>query len=229
MQRRHVCLSLAIVSALPVAEAMRPKERIADRLGPLKLDRDVPSQFGEWRIDPGIVPVLPDPSVQQALNALYSQVLARTYVNSLGKRVMLSIAYGSDQSSEATAVHRPEFCYSAQGFRVRDAGVVSMKIADHFLQVQRLIAQQGNRVEPINYWITLVNQAMLPGFGRKLAQLRYGLSGQIADGMLVRASTVGLVPEESFALQSEFFTQLYEAMDPSLRSRFFGNSLEKKA
>lgn len=228
MQRRHLCLSAAIVSALPVAEAMRPTERIADRLGPLMLDRDVPAQFGDWRVDTGIVPVLPDPLVQQALNALYSQVLARTYINASGRFVMLSIAYGSDQASEATAVHRPEFCYSAQGFRVRDAGVVNVDIADRRLMVQRLIAQQGNRVEPITYWITLVEQATLPGLGRKLAQLRYGLSGQIADGMLVRASTVGLTPEESFALQSEFFTQLCEAMNPSLRSRFFGNSLERK-
>lgn len=229
MHRRHVFLAAVIASALPTAEAMRPRARVADRLGPIKLDTDVPSQFGNWRIDPGIVPVMPDPSVQQALNALYSQVLARTYINTEGKRVMLSIAYGSDQASEATAVHRPEFCYSAQGFRVRDAGVAAMKIDDHLVEVQRLIAQQGDRLEPISYWITLVDQATLPGMGRKLAQLRYGLSGQIADGMLVRASTVGLMPEESFALQGHFFAQLYEAIDPILRPRFFGNSLEKKA
>ncbi|MBK7005654.1 MAG: EpsI family protein [Burkholderiales bacterium] len=73
---------------------------------------------------------------------LYSSTLQHLYQHA-GQRVMLSIAYGSDKSSEATSVHRPEFCYSAQGFKVRNFGEAKLNIGTKQLQVQRLYALLG--------------------------------------------------------------------------------------
>ena len=159
---------VVMLSVAGGAELLRPTIRLADIKPPVVLDSQVPEQFGEWTLDRSMVPVLPSPDVEASLNKLYSATLARTYVNGRGERVLLSIAYGSDQGSEATAVHRPEFCYSAQGFQVNGQGVASLDLGSESIQVQRLIGTQGRRYEPITYWITLDERATLPGFGRTL-------------------------------------------------------------
>jgi EpsI family protein len=211
--------------ALAAAEWLRPSIYLSKRGAPIDLRAQIPKAFGEWHEIEGVAPLLPDPEMQERLDALYTQVLARTYVNRQGDFVMLSVAYGSDQSSEATAVHRPEFCYSAQGFKVQTRGTAQLPLAGQkLLDVQRLLAQQGGRLEPVMYWVTLDTQATLPGLGRKLAQFQYGLKGLVADGMLVRVSTVRGGSEESqYALQTEFLQALHTALAPSVRPRYFGS------
>jgi EpsI family protein len=221
--RRSFIVGAACLSAVGVAEAMRPRHRLADDLPPLALSDDFPVAFNDWREDPSVMPVLPDPTVQASLSRLYAQVLARGYRNATGELVMLTVAYGSDQGSETTAVHRPEFCYSAQGFKVRNAGVGHLVLPGRTLTVQRLLAEQGDRVEPILYWVTLANEATLPGWSRKWHQLRYGLRGEIPDGMLVRTSTVGLLPKRSFDLQMQFLGQLRAALPARVVGRVFGS------
>jgi len=149
-------------------------------------------------------------------------VLARTYVNARLQRVMLSIAYGNDQSSEATAVHRPEFCYRSQGFAVQDIGQASVPLGTRVLRVQRLLTRLEARIEPISYWVTLDESATLPGLGRKLQQIRYGLGGLIADGMVLRVSSLGQNTTLAFELQDRFVRQLHDAMPPAVRARYFG-------
>jgi exosortase B len=217
-------LVLLMGAALLAARLLQPTHRIAEHKPPIALEQQVPEAFGEWRLDRSIAPVVPDPGLQALLNSLYSQTLARTYVNAAGQRVMLSIAYGSDQSNEATAVHRPEFCYSAQGFRVARGAAETLSIGGTQVPAQRLVAELGRRVEPITYWVTLDEVATLPGVGRKLQQIRYGLGGQIPDGMLVRVSSIAPEAAQSFALQQRFLEQLHAAVPAEVRTRYFGRS-----
>jgi len=220
-RRAAVGLALSMVASLGAAEAMRPRRRLSDVRARIDLATQVPTRVGDWVEDRSVMPVLPDPAVQAKLDTLYSQVLARTYIDSSHRILMLSIAYGSDQASEATSVHRPEFCYSTQGFKVRDAGIASVDLGARHLDVRKLVAS-GPRFEPILYWVTLDNRATLPGLGRKLAQLNYGLHGDIPDGMLVRVSTLGLDETRAYAVQDAFLRTMYEAMDPTVRGRYFG-------
>jgi EpsI family protein len=211
-------------STLLASRILQPTHRIAEHKHRIALDVQVPESFGEWRLDRSVAPVVPDPGLQAMLDSLYSQTLARTYVNASGQRVMLSIAYGSDQGNEATAVHRPEFCYSAQGFRVEGTGTESLAVGDIRVPTQRLVARLGQRNEPITYWVTLDEVATLPGLGRKLQQIRYGLNGQIPDGMLVRVSTISNANADSFALQQRFLNQLYAVVPSEVRARYFGRA-----
>lgn len=220
---------LVLVGLMLLAAAagvvLRPGYRMSEHKPPIVLATQVPEAFGDWRLDRGIVPVLPDPALQAMVDSLYSQSLARTYVNAAGQRVMLSIAYGSDQSNEATAVHRPEFCYSAQGFRVQVVGKETVRIGGTAVPVARLVARLGQRVEPITYWVTLDESATLPGLGRKLAQIRYGLHGKIPDGMLVRVSSLASLSsprDEAYTLQQQFLEQLFVAVPGNVRVRYFG-------
>jgi EpsI family protein len=223
-RRRVLVLVLATVAASVAGEALRPTLRLAEVKPRIALERQVPQSFGDWRLDTGIRPVVPDPSLQAMLDSLYSQTLARTYVNAQGERVMLSIAYGSDQSNEATAVHRPEFCYSSQGFRVTALSSETLDIGNTKVPVARVLAKLGQRSEPITYWVTLDESATLPGLGRKLQQIRYGLRGEIPDGMLVRVSSISNSQESAFALQQRFLAQMFDAMPADVRNRYFGSN-----
>ncbi len=219
---------LVMALAFLAAEYLTPRKLLADDMPPMKLESAVPSTFKGWHVNPDLVPVLPDPTVVEKLNALYSQTLNRTYVRADGAAVMLSIAYGKNQNSESTAAHRPEFCYTAQGFAVDRLGVYTMKLPGHQFQAVRLKAQAGSRLEPITYWVTLGKNASIPGLDRKLEQLQFGLRGWIADGMLMRVSTLSRSDNAqdlavSYALQEEFLKDMAENMSAEDRSRFFGS------
>lgn len=215
-------LVVGMVLAFLAGEWLKPTTRLAEIKPPIELEKQIPETFGDWRVDKSIRPVLPDPGLQAMLDSLYSQVLARTYINAKGERIMLSIAYGSDQGNEATAVHRPEFCYSAQGFKVRLLAKETLNVGDTAVPVARVLAQLGPRNEPITYWVTLDETATLPGFGRKLQQIRFGLKGEIPDGMLVRVSSISNSEAAAFSLQQSFIDQMYQALPAEVRGRYFG-------
>lgn len=233
---RVTMISVLLAAALMMgsfgaAEWLTPRRMMADALPVMDLATKVPESFGVWRVDPSVVPVLPDPTVTEQLESLYSQTLNRTYIRPDGSRVMLSIAYGKNQNSASTAAHRPEFCYSAQGFVVKRSAVEQIMVQDHELKVVRLMATAGQRREPITYWVTLGHSASIPGFSRKFAQMKYGLQGWIMDGMLMRISS--LTPGSDAADQSaakvlhqQFINELALAMPEADRSRFFGSIKE---
>ncbi|MFN0184558.1 MAG: exosortase-associated protein EpsI, B-type [Aquabacterium sp.] len=217
---RAAGVAALLLAAQPLAHRLVPRRRAG---GPtIDLPSQVPLSFGPWRVDPTVLPLLPDPVLQQALADTYTQVLARAYVDDQGQRVLLAIAYGVDQSRETSAVHRPEFCYRAQGFDVRAVGVQPLRLPDGQRDVMRLVATSGPRREPITYWVTLGEAAVLPGLRRKLEQLRQGLQGHIVDGMLVRVSSFDRHDTTAFALHDAFLGTLHATLEPGLRSRYFG-------
>lgn len=215
-------IGLSMLTSAALAVALKPTERMADQMVPVVLGEIVPKTFAEWRIDPTIVPVTVSPDVQQKLDAIYNQTLTRTYINAKGQRMMLSIAYGGDQGGEGTQVHRPEFCYTAQGFQLKSNVVGELATQYGALPVRRLTAVQGRRNEPITYWITVGDRASLPGVSRKLSQLAYGLSGKVPDGMLVRVSSIDVNDQAAYRLQETFIQQMLAGMDPDSRVRLAG-------
>jgi EpsI family protein len=183
-----LALGLCMAGAAMLASALTPRQKIADTRARFQLAAMVPIQFGEWEVDNRIIPLQVDPATQAKLDRIYNQTLSRTYINRDGQRVMLSLAYGGDQGDNM-GVHKPEICYAAQGFEISASHAASLATPFGGLPVTRLVAVQGARREPITYWITIGNRAVLPGMDQRLLQLKYGLSGTVPDGMLVRVST----------------------------------------
>lgn len=217
-----ILAALLMVGGVAVSEKLKPRRSMADMKPKLVLAELVPTSFGSWREVKTMQPVMPDPTVQAIIDMTYSDVLARAYVNDQGQMVMLTIAYGKDQNSEATAAHRPEFCYTGQGFSIQRQGIHEARLANHSLAVQQLVGRRQGYVEPISYWVTLAESATLPGLGRKLAQLRYGLQGQVADGMLVRVSSPNRDLVKAYELHDAFIRDLEQQIPVSFRARFFG-------
>lgn len=219
--KKPLWLGAVMCIAAGLTIAVTPTAKMADAGPKVDLEHMIPETFGDWRVDQSIVPLMVAPDVQAKLDKIYNQTLARTYVNRRGERVMLSIAYGGDQSDGMRA-HRPEVCYTSQGFQIVRSLLDQIDTGYGALPVKRLVATSGRRSEPITYWMVVGKWIALSGFGQKLAQLRYGLTGTVPDGILFRVSTIDTEYEQAFAIQNSFVKDLLKAVQPSTRTRVAG-------
>jgi EpsI family protein len=218
--RAALVLALMVLSAA-VAHWMTPSIHMSDKLGKPNLETLFPQEFGDWRVDARAAMVLPSPQTQALLDSIYNQTLTRTYINPLGYRIMLSVAYGGDQS-DATRAHLPEVCYPAQGFQITANESGQINLLNRPVAVRYLMSKYGNRNEPITYWLMVGDQVTVSRTDQKLAQFRLGLKGYIPDGMLVRVSSIDINPAHGYQQQEAFLRDLAQAVPEAGRDRVFG-------
>jgi len=218
---KTLLLGAVMVLAAGAAFALKPT-RGYDGTAGFDLERIIPGSFSDWIIDPGVVPIVPAPDVQANLDRLYSQLVSRTYVNARGERMMLTVAYGGDQS-DALKAHRQEVCYAAQGFEIRHASHERLRIREKTIAVTRMLAVRGARSEPVTYWFTMGDRVVLSRLERLVVQLKFGLSGRIPDGMLVRVSSISASPARAFTGHEEFMRALIGAMRAGDVHRLLGS------
>ena len=217
-------LAPIVVAALMVAIALAApqlKPVRAECPAELVLESMVPQAFGDWSIDPTLAPVALTADVQAKLDRIYSQTVSRTYVNTAGERVMLTVAYGGDQS-DALKAHRQEVCYTAQGFTIHDLHHADLAVQGGAIPVTRMLAIRGERSEPVTYWFTMGDRVVRGRVERLAMQLREGFAGRIPDGMLVRVSSISPDTGAAYAAQQAFIGQLLAAMPTGDRVRLAG-------
>jgi len=217
-----VLMTALMLASSGAAHYMTPTRHLADQIGKPDLETLFPKQFGAWRLDANVPVILPAPDVQARLDAIYNQVLSRTYINEQGQRIMLSVAYGGDQS-DGTRIHRPEVCYPAQGFQILSNKVDHIPLPGREpLKVRRLESKLEQRREPITYWVVVGDSAVTSAGEQKFAQLRYGMQGLIPDGVLVRVSSIDPETSRAFDLQQRYIADLAHALTPQASLRVFG-------
>jgi EpsI family protein len=194
---------------------------MADQRPALKLETVVPRTFGQWREDTSIAPLKVSPDVQAELDRIYSQTLTRTYINAAGQRVMLSIAYGRDQG-RAMQVHKPEVCYPAQGFQIVGIFKSVMATLAGEIPIMRLVAVQGPRVEPITYWIAVGDTVVRGALEQNIARIKYGLTGTVPDGILVRVSTISRDEDAAYRVHDQFVSDMLRALRTQDAARLLG-------
>lgn len=204
--KAFVALMLMVV-ALAAAQAWRPTAHLADTRAKVDLESLFPKAFSGWTIDDRMPVQLVSPDTQAVLNKIYNQTLSRTYIGPDSTRIMLSVAYGGDQS-DGTRAHRPEVCYPAQGFQIISSRDAQLDIGNRPLRVRQLVSRMGGRVEPITYWITVGERVTLSGTEQKLAQLSYSTRGVIPDGMLIRISSIDADTESAYRRQQAFLVEM---------------------
>jgi EpsI family protein len=221
-RRRALVLLGGSLLAASGARAIRPSRHLAAELGPLALERAIPKSFGPWVLDSQQATTIVNPEVSALLARLYSELLTRTYVHrETGYRVMLTIAYGGDQS-DAFGLHYPDVCYPAQGFQIlgQQNGELSTPYGNYHLR--RLKTQMGSRTEPVTYWVVIGTQSMAYGIGRKWLQLRYAARGVIPDGLLFRLSSIDGNADAAFTQHDAFAQALIADPQVGPRDRLFG-------
>lgn len=221
MRRKAIAAAALMCGTAVLAKVGKPSTKLADQSARIDLEAIFPKEFGRWQIDRNTPVILPAPDVQAKLDAIYNQVLSRTYVNDQGYRIMLSVAYGGDQS-DGMSIHLPEVCYPAQGFQVSSKEKGSLVADGRTVPVHRLVTRLGSRVEPVTYWITIGDNVAPSRTDQKLVQIRYGLRGQIPDGMLVRVSSIDRDAIQAFGMQAAFAGEMAGFLLPDFRARVIG-------
>ena len=102
---RNTSIAAALCCTFLVSVIMTPTEKIADKRAHINLEKIIPAQFGDWKMDERSTITLVNPQLQTKLNRIYNQTLTRTYIDGSGNRIMLSIAY------------EPAAHWAAAGFR----------------------------------------------------------------------------------------------------------------
>lgn len=218
---RNLVIGSLMAGAAFGAVALKPTKKISTEQDKFDLEVMIPKTFGTWKLDETVVPLKLDPETQRKLAKIYDQTLSRTYINQRGEQVMLSIAYGGDQSSNLQ-VHKPEVCYTAQGFEVMKNVGGQLVTQYGQLPIKRLVAVQNMRNEPITYWITVGDKAIKTGLEQRIQSLSYGLTGKVPDGMLVRVSTISRDEAQAYQVQDTFVNDMLRAVDDKARVRLVG-------
>lgn len=225
-----ILASIAILGSAVLAKVLEPHELMARTSASVSLENVIPRKFGTWTLVPEISPVRPaDPEgyVQpDPLSAkVYSQEVGRGYSDGRGNIIMLLVAYGPVQNYRLKA-HRPEICYTANGFRISNKTETTLNYRDGApaIPITRLITERDSRFEPVTYWMRVGNDIANGVVDHQLVRLKYGLHGVIPDGALIRISTIGLPREASFKLQDQFIRDLLAAIPPQELKFFTGLS-----
>lgn len=221
--RALILFSLFVASAF-AAHLMTPQRSISE-VRKESLGEMFPEHFGRWSVDAAAAPVVVAQDVQENLDKFYSDILTRTYVSEAGQRIMLSIAYGADQS-RTNQVHKPEVCYPAQGFEIvaKEMGAVQTAVGP--IPVMRLSTRLGQRFEPVTYWILIGDRIVRGVVEQNVARIQFGLNGAVPDGLLFRVSSIDRDTVKAYQIQSEFIAEALSAMRPATRVRFIGTASE---
>lgn len=210
-----------MLAASGLALALRPTQKIADQGPPVDLETMVPRIFGDWREEQHNSVQIVDPQQKEMIDKIYTQTLNRTYVNSDGYRVMLAIAYGDDQR-DSMQMHYPEVCYPAQGFMLQSKQAGTLATANGSIPVTRILTNLGQRNEPVTYWTMVGDQVFQGGVQKKLTEMKYGLNGEIPDGMLIRVSSIDTETARAYEIQTQFADQMLGALQPEHRQKLNG-------
>jgi EpsI family protein len=223
MRSNRIAFVLAALMFAASAGAIfaRPAPKAADTGPTFSLEDSVPRQFGEWQEEPQRGVMLVNPQAQELLDKLYSQIVNRVYINPEGYRIMLSLAYGTDQRGSLQA-HKPEICYPAQGFKLHSS--VPMPVTTPFGEIpaQRMFTSLGPRQEPVTYWFTTGDKAVQGRFQKRLVEIRFTLTGRVPDGMIFRVSSIDPDQQRANQVQDQFVNQLLQAVSPVERKRLAG-------
>lgn len=199
----------------------QPTRRMADIHPREPLSALFADQIGKWSMDKTTLNVPLPPDVAAQVKEIYTEVADRSYVSKDGQRMMVTVAYGRDQS-DGFKVHRPEVCYAAQGFTVGEAMDAKLDLGGRQIDVKHVNTNKDARHEPVTYWMVIGDNVVNSPSRHKFFQIKYAFDGLIADGLLVRVSSLSSDPAQAYEEQAAFVRDWLAHVPASQRARLFG-------
>ena len=218
-----LCVAIMIGSTV-VGQFLKPHKFWADFTGEPNFEQSFPHQFGEWKELPYVNRGVINPVTEESLKRIYSQTFARTFVNMrTGRAIMLSIAYGRDQTND-TQLHTPEQCYPSQGFRVDQTTNANIVTPFGIVKAVQMRTSLGDdRPEPLTFFVRVGDTVARGSKERNLERIKLALRGYLVDGTLVRVSEITR-QDDAFDVQDQFLTDLLKALPAKQRAYLIGQS-----
>ncbi|MBS3961408.1 MAG: EpsI family protein [Sandarakinorhabdus sp.] len=214
LRRREILLGLPLIAAAGGALALTPRNQL-NLLGDGELEKLVPLKIDSWSVSPSNAVILPEAAEGSLAYRLYDQTVSRLYLSETDIPVMMVIAYGNTQSDQLQ-LHRPEVCYAAVGFEIGASSRVEIPVAPPMvLPVRQLVATSNERTEPILYWTRIGDHLPASGSEQRMMKLRTEFAGYVADGVLVRLSTVADPTPQIFSALERFAYAMLHATKPA--------------
>lgn len=223
---RHWLTFVFMMSCFALASLFTPKLTWYEHIGSPQFEQIVPKNFGDWiEVTEANSGTIVNPEVQEAVNNLYTQVVSGVYEQkSTGRQIILSLAYGDNQSF-SKQLHRPESCYSTQGFKISNLYEEKINATGRPIMVNRMSANIGPRVEQVTYWIRIGDRIISgPPTALNTARLEMGLKGFVTDGLLFRVSELNEDDKLSNPLQDQFINDFLHALSPEQQAMIIGPS-----
>lgn len=185
----------------------------------------IPDQFGDWVHLPERTGRVVNPVQEEELMKLYSETVAKTFIHKpTGRTVMLSIAYGRNQSTDVQ-IHTPEQCYPSQGFRVESRQDHDVQTPYGAIKAVRMQTSLGaQRKEPLTFFLRVGDRVARGSKERNLARLSMAMHGYLIDGMLFRVSEISNDAPTAFDLQDQFIRDLLSKLSDENRARLIGSN-----
>jgi exosortase B len=208
----------AAMAGAAASFALRPLA-VPFRAGGPGLAQAIPNQFGNWHAVDGpaqVNPAVSEPG-QRSQDQPYDEVVMRTYQNTDGMQVMLTVAYAHSLQQDVK-IHRPEVCYSSQGFQVTKVMPITLpsevsKTLKPF-DARTMTAIRGPRREALVYWVRTGGIHAESALESRIHILSEGIKGHVLDGVLVRVSTLMAPGQKELDVRPaliQFLRQLREA------------------
>jgi EpsI family protein len=231
--RPAAILILCCTAAVLLAYQLRPTRHV-ERQG-VTLNAMLPPAVGHWReLKSNLVQMSLTPDRAEAVAATYDDTAMTSYTDAKGTVVMVALAYGRSQRQEGK-IHRPELCYSAQGFKVNKETTVQLPVTagggDAAVKVHRLEAVSRGHREIVSYWIRIGDLFSTSAFETRTHIMKVGLQGDIPDGILFRVSQV--IPNDltddaladAYARQEAFMSELAGSLTGGGKQMLLGDRL----
>lgn len=212
-----------LIGALVFSEFIRPVPNSVDDQNFPNLESVIPLSFGDWQSVSQSLPLIVSPQTDKLIDAIYSQTMSRVYVNGQQHKIILSLAYGPNQT-DPLRVHKPEVCYPAQGFNIESNEVRELVADGQTIPVKFLKGVSSDHTEFVTYWIVVGGVAVATDLDFKIQQFKFALDGKIPDGLLFRVSSLGQDPEVEFNLQQVFVNQLLNAVTRDVKVLIAGTN-----
>jgi EpsI family protein len=86
----------------------------------------------------------------------------------------------------------------------------------------KLVATRGPRIEPVTYWVMIGDSPVRGNLEQHLARVKFGLSGEVPSGMLIRVSTLSADASKSYQVEEDFVRAMLGAVPAPYRALLSG-------
>jgi EpsI family protein len=219
VDRRKLLFGMLFCAASGVAAWRLPRKHL-DYLGKDTLEQLVPKSIGRWNFVAASGLVVPPQD--ELRDATYSQLLTRVYSDGRSPPVMFLIAQSANQTG-ILQVHRPEFCYTASGYKISPVVPRPIDLGSSVLHASAMDATSGGTPEHVVYWTRVGDRIPTSWTQQKLDVAELNLKGLIPDAVLVRVSCVTSDSDVARSTIDNFVRTFVASVPPSRRSVFIAS------